>query len=418
MKTFKDYSEDIYKCSKCGLCQAVCPIYEHTGLETAVTRGKFTLLNAVVNGEIKNGKNLSKYLDLCLGCKACYDFCPSGISAEEVIIAARQFNVEQNGISFLKKFILSNFDSKIRLNILKIFLKLYRNIGLIKLSKLVSVLIKPLKNPIAIFNMQVQKNVRYKKLESARPKSRLKIVYFPGCISNYVNSGAKDAIRVVLERNGFQVDVLKNMSCCGIPARSAGDIKTFIKLAKKNVENIDPDIDYLITDCASCGSIWKMYPEVLEGELKEKAELIARKAININKFLASFILYVPEDIMTDKTVTYHDPCHLKRFQNVHEEPRKILKMIPGLRFVEMAEADKCCGAAGTFCVTNPEISLAISEKKAENILNTGADIVSTSCSGCNIGIAQGLTQLGAKMPLYQPVELLAELYMAELKRTK
>lgn len=412
MKTLKDYSEDIYKCSKCGLCQAVCPVFEVTGLESAVSRGKFTLLNAALNNKIEFNKSFSKYLDLCLGCKSCYDFCPSGISAEEIIAAAKHHSYKINGAGFIKSFIIYNFNSDINFKLLKIALSVYRFIGLNIFTNLFAELIKPLRNPVKIFNTLVKEHIKYKKLTKVKNNLDIRVVYFPGCINEYVNSSVKNSIRIVLEKNGFNLN-MPEFSCCGIPARSAGDMESFIQLAKKNLEKIDSDIDYLITDCASCGSVWQLYADILDGELKEKAQLLANKAVNINKFLTMFEIYIPENKSINKSVTYHDPCHLKRFQGISEEPRAILKLIPGIKFIEMSEADKCCGAAGTFCISNPEVSKAISVKKAENIAQTQADIISTSCPSCKIGIAQGLAEINKNIPGYQPVELLAQLYLTE-----
>jgi len=430
MKQLKDYSEDIYKCSKCGFCQAVCPVFEETGLETAVSRGKFTLLNGILNNKVKFGKNIGKYLDMCLGCKACFDFCPSGISAEEIIIAARVENNKLNGISPFKKAIIWCFKSNTRLKLLGFALNLYKKTGLIHLTQVLSEFLcgkdgeilrhsipwlaaqnDRLGKIISIFNSQLKENIKYSKLTSAKEVSKLKIVYFPGCIGNHVNFSAKNAVMMALEKNGIKTEIPANLSCCGISSRSAGDIKTFKELAEKNIKLIPDDTDYLLTDCASCGSAWDFYPDILEGELKEKAERIASKAININKFLAKLNIYIPEGVKLENTVTYHDPCHLARFQKVTEEPRKILKKIPGVNYVEMAEADKCCGAAGTFCIVKPEISLLISKRKARNILDTQADIIATSCSACKIGLTQGLTELNTKKQVLSPVELLAMLYI-------
>ncbi|MDD3012479.1 MAG: (Fe-S)-binding protein, partial [Candidatus Gastranaerophilales bacterium] len=406
MKQLKDYSEDIYKCTKCGLCQSVCPVFEATGLETAVSRGKFTLLNGILTGKIKFGKNISKYLDLCLGCKACFDFCPSGINAEEIIISARNLNYNLNGISILKKFIISNFDSKLNLNLLKFALSIYRNSELITLTNLLANKIHSLKQYAYVFNSQIQENIQYKKLIPSKATSKQKIVYFPGCINTYINQSVKNSVKMVLEKNGFEVQI-PDFSCCGMPARSAGDFVTFKKQAEKNLALIDDDVDFILTDCASCGSVWDHYTDILDDDLKEEAQKILSKAVNINKFLAEIDLYIPENVKLDLDVTYHDPCHLKRFQNVYIEPRELLKKISGINLVEMKESDKCCGASGSFCVVNPVISRAVSKKKAENIIATKANIVATSCPSCKIGISQGLAQVDADMQIYQPVELLA-----------
>lgn len=220
---------------------------------------------------------------------------------------------------------------------------------------------------------------------------------------------------MVLERNGIDVKIFDEFSCCGISSRSSGDIATFKELAEKNISLIPDDIDYLLTDCASCGSAWEFYPDILDGELQEKAEKIAGKAININKFLSLIDVYIPEGVTLENTVTYHDPCHLARFQKVTEEPRELLKKIPGINFVEMNEANKCCGAAGTFCIVKPEISSKISMRKAQNILDTKANMVATSCSACKIGLAQGLIGLNSSKQILSPVEILAMLYLQESK---
>jgi glycolate oxidase iron-sulfur subunit len=412
-KELKDYSEEVYKCSKCGLCQSVCPVYKKTGLETAVSRGKFTMLNGIITGKLKMSKKAAKNLELCLGCNACYSFCPSSISAEEIISAARHESIKINGMGFIKRFILENFRSNFRLSLLKLALSIYKpTLMPLSASAVQNIpFLKNYTNYIKLFNSQLRETVKYKKLTPVKPLSDLKIVYFPGCINNYVNSSVKNAVLMVLEKNGFNVSIPKDFKCCGIAARSSGDFKGFKELAEHNISQIFEDVDYILTDCASCGSVWEFYPQFAGEELKAKAEDLAAKTININKFLIEQDIYFPENSDLKQKVTYHDPCHLKRFQKVSEEPRQVLKNISGIEFKEMKDADVCCGAAGTFCVSQPEISKAISAEKAENIINTEAEIACTSCAGCKIGLYQGLIEKSSSIPVLHPVELLAKAYI-------
>ena len=414
-KNLKDYTEEVYKCTKCGLCQSVCPVYKATGLETAVSRGKFTLLNGVINGKLKFNKKIAKNLELCLGCKACYDFCPSGISAEEIIAAARHESLKINGIGFIKQFILDNFKSNFRLGLLKIGLDFYKTLQINKISEFLVKFLGKAGKYITLFNSQLREHIKYKKLKPVKPQSELNIVYFPGCINNYVNSSIKNSVLMVLEKNGFKAVIPENFTCCGIAARSSGDFQSFSELAENNINQIPNNVDYIITDCASCGSVWEFYPDFVSQNLVDKAKILAGKTININKFLAEREIYFPENAEISKKITYHDPCHLKRFQKVFEEPRNILKQIQGIDFREMKDADVCCGAAGTFCVSQPEISQAISAKKAQNIIDTKADIVCTSCAGCKIGLSQGLIEKNSTISIYNPVELIAELYLTDEK---
>ncbi len=390
----------------------MCPIFLETGLETVVSRGKFTLLHGILTGKVEFSPKIARYLDMCLGCKACLDFCPSGISVEEIITAARAEHNKLHGINLLKKFIIWCFKSNTRLKLLKSGLNIYKKTGLIHIAdKIFRFSGKP-GEIISIFNRQLKENIKYQKLTPIT-QSNIKAAYFPGCIGSYVNTSSKNAVTMVLEKNGVKARIPKGLSCCGISSRSAGDIQTFKELARRNVSLIPDDIDYLITDCASCGSAWEFYPEVLEGELKEKAQNLYKKAININKLLNRIELYIPEGIELEESVTYHDPCHLARFQHVIDEPREVLKKIPGVDYREMNEADRCCGAAGTFCVLKPGVSQGISSNKAQNILDTKAQMVATSCSACKIGLAQGLAGLGEEKTLISPVELLAKLYIRE-----
>ncbi|MCK7484554.1 MAG: heterodisulfide reductase-related iron-sulfur binding cluster [Bacillus subtilis] len=159
--------------------------------------------------------------------------------------------------------------------------------------------------------------------------------------------------------------------------------------------------------------MWKIYAEVLYGEYRQKAFNLAAKAVNINKFLIEQDIYFPQNVALDFTVTYHDPCHLARSQGVKDEPRELLAKINGVKYIELEDAGKCCGASGTFCFSNPEISKIISSKKAQNIVNTGSEIASTSCPSCKMGINQGLNAINARKMIYEPVELLAMLYLKE-----
>ncbi len=364
MKKLRDYSEEIYKCTKCGLCQAVCPIFLETGLETSVSRGKFTILNGIINGHLKLNKKIGKYLEMCLGCRACFDFCPAGINAEEIIYAARAEYAEKYGVNPIKKLAI------VTLNLIQ---------GLRRSGSK--------RSSHSFMRFRVKPGMT----------GSGKIAYFPGCF----DTSAK-AVKTVLEKNGYDVYIPKGFSCCGMAARSAGDINTFNKLMQNNISKIPEDTEFILTECASCGSAWQDYPEN-----------IAKKAINIYKFLDKTDIYIPENAKYNKTVTWHDPCHLARFQKVSGEPRNILKKIPGIKFVEMEEPGKCCGAAGTFCITNSKVSLAVSKSKAKNIISTKADIVATGCSGCKIGIAQGLAGLGKIKPIVSSIEILAELYSQE-----
>jgi len=410
MKSIKDYSEEIYKCTKCGLCQCACPVFEETGLECAVSRGKFSLLNGINRGDLEFTQNVSRYLDMCLSCNACSEFCPSDIDAEEILTVAKYEGFKRNHAGLIKRIINSCFNSNHLMKALSLLIRLYRRLNLPFATELIALNIGKYGKLVRLFNSLIKVNIEYVQIKPFKEKSKLKIMYFPGCINNFINPSVKNAVKMVFEANGFDL-IIPDFSCCGIPARSMGDLESFKAHAVRNLDKIDDDIDYLMTDCASCGAVWKLYSNILENDYKEKADRIASKAANINELLLKLDIFIPVNTSENSIkVTYHDPCHLKRFSGVYNEPREILSKIPGVEFVEMNDSDKCCGAAGTFCIFQSKISKAISEKKAENIINSGAKVVSTSCPSCKIGLEQGLLEKDTFIPVLQPVELLAALY--------
>ena len=405
MKHLKDHSEDIYKCTRCGLCQSKCPAYEVTKQESVLSRGFFQLLNGILLGHLSFTKNMTKILDKCLVCNACTDFCPSEIQAEEIILSARYEDFKKNGLSWRKKLISFAFNSNLHLKIIGLFCNIYRALGLTASHKILNI------PELWMINNLLTEKIQPLQPKQITEKKNLKIFYFAGCINTYINKSAKNSVKIILETNGFDVNI-PDFSCCGVPARNFGDFDTFKELAKKNLDLIPDDIDYLLSDCASCSLAFKAYIEALDGEYKEKAEKVFAKALNINEFILKYNLNSVKS-KKNKKITYHAPCHLERGLKVIDEPREVLKGISGIEYTEMKDADLCCGAAGSYFITCPEISKKISYKKAENIENTGSDIVCTSCSGCTIGLLQGLSLKNQDIKVYQTVELLAECIIEE-----
>jgi len=409
MERFEDYSEEIYKCTKCGLCQSVCPVYKQLKEDCAVSRGKFVILNGVLKKDIEFSKKVSSYLDLCLHCNACGEYCPSGINAEKIISAAKYVSFEKNGASLLKKLVISFFNSKILLSCSKLGLDLYRNFKIADIADFLNnktFKIKPLK----LLNKWTKINVKYKKLQ-AKKTNNLTIAYFPGCVNKYINPSLLNSMKIISEVNGINLKVL-NTDCCGIPAKHIGDLKSFIKSAKTNLDKIPDDIDFLVTDCASCGSAWKMYEETLKDDYKKKAENIAKKAVNIYELLEKIELYVPKTTEKPIKVTYHDPCHMVRFENIRLAPRNIINKL-NVEFVEMKDSDTCCGASGSFIATQHKLSTEISKVKAQNIIDTKAEIVLTSCTSCVSGLYNGLIEINSDTKVMQPLELLAQIYLED-----
>ncbi len=399
MKTLAELEENIYQCSKCGLCQKACPIYKATGNECTLSRGKFILLNGVIQKHIKLSDKVLEYVDLCLHCNACKNFCPSNIDAREILTAVKSEQYENNKYS-LYNLLTSYTLFKSCLFCASIAFNTYRFLRIDKIiSKLQNQIIKlgKLGRLILLGNTLATQNVHRKK-NKTKTKKALKVVYFQGCVNKYINPSTKNAVLNILDELDCDV-TCADFECCGISYSSKGMIDRIAKLAETNLKQLPDEYDYFITDCASCSYMLSKYTEFADESLKDKAKIMSEKSINILDFLK--VMNYKKALKSTSSVTFHKPCHYDGDIN------DILKNIENLKYTEMTEYDSCCGVAGDFAVRHHNISTAISTVKAKNILNTESDIVLTACPACVAGLKQGLLELGvADKPVMNLVELI------------
>ncbi|OEF95573.1 (Fe-S)-binding protein [Desulfuribacillus alkaliarsenatis] len=410
--------EDIIKCMKCGNCQAACPIYKETKMEGDVARGKIQLAAAVLKGKLGYSKSLEKRLLNCLTCKACSVTCPCGVDCTKIIIAARQALVAQRGLPKVKRAI---FELVKRPKLFDVSMKtgaVFSPIAIDRKGKLRF----PILNTKKVYPNLATKPFRdrYPEANKATEKAKeaakktMKVALFTGCSINYIYPNVGKSLVDILNANGIDVVIPKDQHCCGAPVYIHGDRKSATELAKSNVNVMKKyDVDAIITACGTCGSQWQKYfPEMLSGdELESTAKEIGAKVYDIAYFLTDVIKYNPENLgPVNRTVTYHDPCHLKRGMGVHSEPRELLKSIPELKFVEMQNADRCCGGAGSFSLTHFDLSMDIHKTKSDAVAKSGADTIVTGCGSCMMQFADGNDQIKSELPIMHTMEILAESY--------
>lgn len=236
---------------------------------------------------------------------------------------------------------------------------------------------------------------------------KYKVAYFVGCAAaNLTPNVAQAAIRV-LNRHNVEV-VVPDFVCCGMPAYGYGDVAATLDMARKNIDVARSlDVDAIIATCATCGSLLKRYPVLLseDAEYSTQASAFAGKVRDISEFLVSIGLVTEMQTVKHK-VTFHDPCHLGRFQKVTSQPRQILKSIPGVEFIEMNEANICCGAAGSYSLKHYDLSMKVLAQKMQNVARTSADILVTCCPGCSMQLAHGIREHSLKMQSMELIELL------------
>ena len=381
MKTLKDYEKELKTCSKCGLCQSVCPIYKETGKETVVSRGKFNLLLGLLKKDLKYTKKMDEMLSMCLNCKACDDFCPSSIKASEIISCAK---------GEYKKFCFPfKYDSffKPKMYILSLIFKLYRISHFSYLVQKLKIFIKSfgiLGEMFLLFDKISKVNVKRKKTKKEKTKN-ITVIYFEGCFTKYLNPSVKNALLNRLEKNGIKI-IQKNFDCCGISALYSGKKDLYIKLKEKNSKLLEENCDYIVCDCATCLSALKEYNKPFSSKVIDIFELISKL----------------ENIKINENITYHLPCHLR-------EKKEIFSQLLETNFenyTKMEDFDTCCGFSGEFSIKFPQISKNISNKKAQNIKKTDCKTVLTSCPGCIIGIQKGLINQNEEKNVLNIIEFL------------
>lgn len=396
MKKLIDFKEEVYKCSKCGLCQSVCPIYKATLKESAVSRGKFIILNGIIKGDLTLNKNVKKIVDNCLNCNACKNFCPSNIDSREIFTTVKNEYFKKYPFLFFEKLLFSPLTIKILFSFISIFLKLYR---FLKIDLLIQKNEKTLLNlgfigqNLVFLNSAVKINVKRKK-HNTNDKKNIKIVYFQGCINKYINPSVKNSVLNILEEKEIEI-ITPDFNCCGIINISKGFPDKMPKIIDNFLKKLPEDFDYILTDCATCNFMLNEY-----SKYNEKAKIIDGKIIDILELLEK--IEYKKTFNEKQTITYHKPCH-SNF-NIKD----ILKNIDNIEYIQAENYDECCGLAGTYKLSHPKISTKISTKKALSFQQTKADTILTSCPACILGIKQGLINIKDTTPVQNIIEFLAK----------
>jgi glycolate oxidase iron-sulfur subunit len=250
---------------------------------------------------------------------------------------------------------------------------------------------------------------------------KMKVSFFTGCAFNYIFPDVARDVVEVLKENDVEIAIPKEQQCCGIAVFAHGDIETARELARKNIDVMEKTgADYIVTACGSCGESWQHgFRELLSEDpvYGPKADHWKSRTHDISTFLTKVIDYKKPTGRVEATVTYHDPCHLKKVMKVFAEPRAILKSIPGVTLKEMTKPDACCGSGGSYTITHLETSMAITGRKMDDIKKTGADTVITGCPGCMMQLSEGLANSGQDHVATHYISFLARSYR-EARKSK
>jgi glycolate oxidase iron-sulfur subunit len=426
MKTGPDFTQvekfkaDLDRCTKCGFCMSSCPVYREERIESSVARGKIMLIRALLDGSLTLTDEMAEQLNKCTLCLTCVQNCPAGAAVPAVITAARADKVSKKGTPFpyniIFRWLLPHrrlFGWVVRLASWFQVIFLPKTQGTVRhLSFFLSALGKGRHIP-----QIAPKFLRQSVPEVNRPPSgaplKYKVGYFTGCMTDFVFPELGKKIIKFLSKNGVEVHVPRAQGCCGAPVfLGAGDFATGHRFADANVKAFK-DLEYIVTDCATCASAMKDYVKYLadNDERKKDYQEFAAKIKDITEFLVDVLQLPPSAYhvapeFKGKIVTWHEPCHLGRYLGVKEQPRKILRSLKDISYVEMPDAGSCCGMAGTFSIYFYELSQKIAARKVDAITATGADVVVTDCPGCQMQLIDSLTRRKLPVRVRHIMELL------------
>ncbi|MBE0598946.1 MAG: (Fe-S)-binding protein [Desulfuromonadales bacterium] len=410
-KNLHDLEDQIRQCVKCGACQAHCPVFAEHKREPAVARGKIALAHALLDQDLPLDERFVADMSKCLLCGSCFDKCPNLVPTDEIVAAARREIAERRGLSNFAKVVGQVVK---RPGLMKIGLKGAGAVSRLLFRKVPQSSGLRLRFPAPwIAPDRVLPEIPTQTFRDRHPQfipggeGRPTVAFFTGCMLNYMYPQLGDALLKCLKFLDISVYIPPDQGCCGLPSITAGDGRTVEELAERNLAAFSQGEPHtIITACASCNigmgrhfaSLGERQAEI-GGRVRDALVVLEREG------LARKLARLPKKEQRIK-VAYHDPCHL-RTQGITKEPRALLRALPGVEFVEMEGADRCCGLGGTYSVYHWETSKKIGDRKAPGIEKSGAELVATACPGCMMQLQDIITRAGLPQKVVHVLELVA-----------
>lgn len=422
-----DYSV-VQQCMHCGLCLPTCPTYDATKLERNSPRGRIALMRAIADDRLEPSPAFAEEMYFCLGCLACMTACPAGVNYAELFEHARA-EVETKRLlrspkrSLIRRFTLNwLFDDLRRLQFVGRAIRWWQATGLqgfVRRSGVLNLLPARLRE-LEAMTPTVEPEFSEDLIEPVTPPvgpRRYRVALLTGCAQDLTCASVNRDTAEVLARHGCEVITPPLQNCCGSLHAHNGEWELAQQMARRNLEQFPPEqFDAIITNAGGCGSHLKHYAHLLADDrlYRARAEEWDRKVKDIHEWLVAIGPQAPTHGMSVPTVvTYHESCHLCHGQKISQQPRQLLKLIPGLQLVELAESNWCCGSAGIYNLTQPEMAGQLLERKMNHLIATRASVVATGNPGCLLQLITGCRQRGVEMRVAHPITLLAEAYRGE-----
>ena len=412
-------------CVHCGFCLSTCPSYRVLGTETDSPRGRIYLMNGVKQGETPLSSAVTQHFDSCLGCLACVTTCPSGVQYDQLIAATRP-QVERHQTrswpdQVLRTLIFNLFPYPQRLRSLLPLLWFYQRTHLPALFRATGLLRKVSPQLAAMESILPRVTSEawrdpFPTVIPAQGSKRFRVGMILGCVQRLFFSPVNEATVRVLTANGCEVVIPKSQGCCAALPEHQGQEDQAQTLARRMIDSFaHTEVDYIVINAAGCGHTLKNYDRILQDDTayQAKAQQFVQKVRDAQEFLMEEDknekrLIAPLSPLADREVAivYQDACHLLHGQQISNQPRQLLRQIPGVSLREPLDAALCCGSAGVYNMLQPEVAEELGQQKVTNLLNTGADVIASPNPGCSLQITKHLRLKGQTILLLHPMELL------------
>lgn len=438
-------ADELMNCMRCGFCQSACPTFGETGLEAASPRGRIALMKAVTDGLMEPDTAFRDQMDLCLECRACEPACPSDVKYGRLIGQTREVLAEYKDEDRLhrtiQKFVFDGlFPHPRRLRLVGTGLRIYQQLGLSWLARRSGLLrllpqnvqemeaIVPKASGAGVINMckkiglPVRQAVFHGHSALVIPsigKTIARVGLFRGCVMDVLFTRTNLNTVRVLRQAGFEIVIPKDQTCCGALHGHAGRTTFARQLALQNISAfLAADVDYIASNAGGCGAFLKEYDELFrgtnsgaanaQGDLGDTlgidpeeigtvdqikgANWFSMRVKDISELLVDYGRPLSMVKKEDRAVvaTYQDSCHLRNVMRIRDQPRALLRALPGIEFVELPTADHCCGSAGIYNLTQPEMSSQIIDHKMLDVDTTNAKVIVTTNPGCLLQMKWGL----------------------------
>ena len=406
---------ELERCSRCGSCMAVCPVYRETGEEGMVARGKLSLMEAHQEEELFHSRKFQELIEACLLCSGCVNHCANGVRADDLIQWQRS-RLRQQGRTSWTARVATNF-----LEATGRWSRLLGQAGSLAQALLCKKL--PADSGLQLrFSLPVLSQRSYvpklsdtsflAMVSGQRLGSGTKVGLFVGCVGNYIAPQISEAIVELLLRTGFQVIIPADQRCCGMAAWASGDTAAAAALAEHNSRTfLESGCRWVVSGCGTCSTHLRIrMPELLGEPAHDAARFFSQHALDLLAFITRELR--PERIRRELKspgplkLSYHDPCHLRYHQAVFKEPRQLLALVPRVELAELPGGHQCCGHGGLFNVSNYRLSTRIVGRKMAQVKQVGPEALATSCMGCLLQLQEGNWRHGLGLTVHHLVEVL------------